>query len=656
MWGRLFAYALAMLLLSSMGGALQLKKSSIRPTLENILEYHVEYKEFSPLLARRSVKIYFEQFDAYKTYLLASEVAPYLHLSDAQLNQIVASYQRGDFSAYESLGEIIQQAIHRARGYRLTLEKELIENPPSCEMQSHGPYGSYAQDTEELKKRIRAQLVDVLTIEKQAIKTSSWGELERKQVFDLWERRCARSENTYLPAASLTEHYFCLHLLRSMAKSLDAHTSYFSPEEASDMRTSLEKQFEGIGVTLREGIDGVSIQSTLKGSPAERCGKMAAGDVIFEINGKSIEGVPYEEVLRRMQGSSEGKVQLRLRRLSEGLEYSVTLKREKIVMQEERVSLSYEPFGDGYIGKMVLPSFYEAGSGLSCAEDVKTALRSLKLHGAVHGLVIDMRNNSGGFLSQAVKVAGLFISSGVIVISKYSGEVTQYLRNLDGTSYYEGPLVILTSRASASAAEIVAQALQDYGRALIVGDERTYGKGTIQYQNVTHPKATSFFKVTIGRYYTVSGRTTQIDGVRADLVVPTFYSGFSIGERYLEYPLRSNRIPSAYMDPLLDVDSKQKPWYQKHYIPQLQKKLSVWHRMLPTLQKNSAYRLAHDKNYVLFLEAIQKKSERAGSFFVPPWGAEDLPMQEAVSILKDAALLQPKAEKEKKEWLEQTGS
>ena len=102
-------------------------------------------------------------------------------------------------------------------------------------------------------------------------------------------------------------------------------------------------------------------------------------------------------------------------------------------------------------------------------------------------------------------------------------------RSLDGRSYYNGPLVILTSRASASAAEIVAQALQDYGTGIVVGDDRTYGKGTIQYQTVTDTGAASFFKVTVGRYYTVSGRTTQIDGVKADLVVPTPYSALAIG-------------------------------------------------------------------------------------------------------------------------------
>ena len=171
-------------------------------------------------------------------------------------------------------------------------------------------------------------------------------------------------------------------------------------------------------------------------------------------------------------------------------------------------------------------------------------------------------------------------------------------------------LIILTSRASASAAEIVAQALQDYGAALVVGDDRTYGKGTIQYQTVTDNAATSFFKVTVGRYYTVSGRTTQIDGVKADIVVPTSYSAMAIGERYLEFPLKSDRIPSAYSDPLTDVDPRNKLWFQQNYLPNLQKKLSVWTQMTEQLRTNSSYRLEKSKDNASFLKAIEQSKRR----------------------------------------------
>ena len=163
-----------------------------------------------------------------------------------------------------------------------------------------------------------------------------------------------------------------------------------------------------------------------------------------------------------------------------------------------------------------------------------TLSTKLKSQGNLRGLILDLRSNSGGFLSQAVKVAGLFISDGVIVISKYSNGEEKFYRDVDGKTVYDGPLVVLTSKATASAAEIVAQALQDYGVALVVGDEHTYGKGTIQTQTVTDNRSTSYFKVTVGKYYTVSGHTPQKEGVKADIVVPGRWSKEKIGEMSID--------------------------------------------------------------------------------------------------------------------------
>jgi carboxyl-terminal processing protease len=251
--------------------------------------------------------------------------------------------------------------------------------------------------------------------------------------------------------------------------------------------------------------------------------------------------------------------------------------------------------------------------------------------------VLDLRENSGGFLNQAIRVAGLFMTSGVVVISKYSHGQVRYLRNIDGRIYYDGPLVILTSQASASAAEIVAQALQDYGTALVVGDERTYGKGTIQYQTVTDARAQAYFKVTIGRYYTVSGRSTQMDGVKADLVVPTPFAAFRIGERYLEYSLRSDRMPSAYHDPLSDLDIQTKAWFQKNYLPNLQLKQSRWQEMLPELRKKSEARMAANPVCQQFVKELHEIQAVGSPSYANRnwWRGEDWQITEAIEILKD---------------------
>jgi carboxyl-terminal processing protease len=635
----------------SFAGPLQLGKQDVRKTMQEMLDYHVEYKEFNQFLARRAMKLYIEQFDPDKVYLLASEAKLFLDLKEDQLQGIISKYKRDDLEEFESLNHVIQKAIARQQLWREELEKSLTVEAKENEIYGES-YLDYAKSEAELKERVRKQLTRALFIEKTLSRTPKWTPHQREKVFALWERRYHRVEYPYVNLDSSgkklsiaqSDHYLATHTLKAMAKSLDAHTSYFSPEEAHEMRASLEKQFEGIGVVLREGVDGVVIADLIKGGPADKSAQVAAGDLLVTIDGQSIEGAPYEEVLQRLQGDSSGKLKLGLKRIDAAgnvAYYDVDLKREKIVMQDERVQYSYEPFADGIIGKITLPSFYESGNDSSCEKDMREALRALKQQGKLYGVVLDMRENSGGFLNQAVKVAGLFITSGVVVISKYAQGEVQYLRAIDGRNYYDGPLVILTSRASASAAEIVAQALQDYGVALVVGDDRTYGKGTIQYQTVTDDRATSFFKVTVGRYYTVSGKSTQIEGVKADIVLPTFFSIYNIGERYLEYALKSDRIPSAYHDSLADIDPRYQRWFQQNYLPNLQKKLSVWDQMLPELKTNSAFRLKHDKNYKFFLESLYAQ---ASGQFVPTmkqnFGVDDLQMTEAVKILKDMVITQ----------------
>src|ERR1700722_6342269 len=446
----IFPILLSIFLFAFQSGNFQLKKEDVRKTMEEMLAYHVEYKEFSPLVARRSLKMYIEQFDPDRTYLLSSEAKPYQEPKDEKIKSTVQKYFRDDLSEYAKLNQTIQGSITRVRAYRAEIEEELIasdEEPQNI----GGSYLDYARNEKELRERVKKQLIRVLWIEKYTSNFSHLTKEQRKKIFSLWEKRFARMENTYL-SGSKADHYFHMHTLKSMAKSLDTHASFYSPEEAYEMRTSLEKQFEGIGVVLRESIDGVVIHDMIKGGPAQRCGKIAVGDLLVEINGRSVEGISYEEVLIRLQGEGKDKLQIGVRRTigQASKTHRVDLKREKIVMQDDRVQYSFERFGDGIIGKINLPSFYESGEGSSCEMEMREALRALKSQGNLLGLVLDMRENSGGFLNQAVKVAGIFVTSGVIVISKYAHGETQYLRDLDGRCFYNGPLVILTSKGSAS--------------------------------------------------------------------------------------------------------------------------------------------------------------------------------------------------------------
>ncbi len=594
-----------------------------------ILKFHVESRKITPTIMQRAIKNFVTRFDSNKSYLLQAEIAPFLNLPTSALKKIIRDLEKDDLDTFIGLNQVIQNSIVRSHSYRGELLRELILENVESESFSQESYLHFARSDKELRQRIKKQLARL--IHEQQKKTPNWTFERKEKVLSFFAKQASRRENLYKEDGEKQEHYLVVHTLKALANSLDAHTAYYTPQEAADMRASLEKEFRGVGVVLKEDVDGILIARVIERGPAHRSGKVFPGDRLTHINNKSTEELTYEEVLDRLKGDKKVSVWVRH---GDGTQDKVNLKKERIELIGERAKHSYVPYGEGLIGKIELPSFYEGSGDSSSEKDIMASLRELKKKGNLLGLILDLRENSGGFLSQAVNVAGLFVRSGVIVVSKYARGEVQYLRDVDPRVYYDGPLVVLTSKASASAAEIVAQALQDYGLALVVGDKRTYGKGSIQYQTLTDPSAKAFFKVTVGRYYTVSGRSTQITGVAADIVVPTPYSAFQIGERHLDYPLSSDHIDPAFVDPLVDVQDGSLRWFQKYYLPNLQKRVSQWRQMIPYLEKNSEKRLAQDVNFQLFLQDLKKEPTKGN------WGTEDLQMLEALDILRDMIYLQ----------------
>jgi carboxyl-terminal processing protease len=634
-----------------------LRQSDIHRVMDRLFSYHIENRDLTPALVRRCFKLYIEQFDPEKVYFLDREVIPFLQMSDDALASIVKRMAREDYSDFQALNLTIQKTILRAQKSRITLSDFLMRKegyaPSANSIQSH-----YADSEEELLARQKSRMERFYLFHQNRSDLST---MERKaKLFALFDKKARRIENGYLfiktdgtkMDRAQTEHQFALRLLKSFAKSLDTHSSFFSPEEAQEMRLNLEKQFEGVGIVLFEGVDGVLISDIVKGSPAEESGQIQLNDLLVEIDGTTIDSAPFEDVLDLLKRGSRKEIVLGFKRFEESGRSSffrVSLPKRPIVMKEDRITTSWEKNGDGIIGKITLFSFYESSDGISSEHDIKEAIKSFQKIGPLHGLILDLRENSGGFLSQAVKVSGLFLSNGVVVISKYGSGEIHFLRNIVGRSFFNGPLVVLTSKMSASASEIVAQAIQDYGVGLIVGDERTFGKGSIQYQTVTDENADIFFKVTVGKYYTASGKTTQIEGVKADIVVPTNYAPYNIGERFLEFPLPADKVPPAFIDPLSDLDAKTKRLFQQKYMPYLQRIVSFWKKSLPVLRKNSEHRLHKNPEFQLMLKKQEQIRARSDSLLpnsideLPPAGA-DLQMIEAVHIVSDMIDLQEQSQ------------
>lgn len=631
-----------------------LKLSDVNKIMKQIFEQHVDKKEISNSILKNSFKVYIDQFDPDRIYLLESEALPFLQMQDSQVKHFVDQYQNSQFPEYALLNDVIQKAILRAREIRATLEKDngshLFQKSDSFPSDGREEWSdpdlkiTFAKNEKDLTNRITKALAQFIASERKRYGTDYV--LNRQaQTVKLYERQARAHENQYLFVNedgqmmndAEKQNAFAMHVLKSLANSLDAHTTVLNPTEAYDMRIRLEKETQGVGVVLQPSPIGFVITQIVVASPAAKSGLVKVNDVLVEVNGIPLRGMSLSKVTELLRGKSGSSVTLLLKRrvMEQGVMtekmVKVSLTREEIAVDEDRARWTYETYNGGIVGIIKLDSFYQGDNGITSENDVREAIKKLDKQGKLRGLILDLRENSGGFLSQAVKVAGLFITNGVIVISKYFNGEEHFYRDMDGKTSFDGPLIVLTSKATASAAEIVAQALQDYGVAIIVGDEHTYGKGTIQSQTVTENKASTFFKVTVGKYYTVSGKTPQIQGVRADIVVPSQFAHENLGEEYLDYPLTQDIIPAAFDDKLADITPNLKPWYMRYYAPTLQHKKVLWDKMIPQLKANSGVRMSKNEDYQNFIKG--KPTSRR----INP---NDLQIREASLIMKDMITLQ----------------
>lgn len=661
------AFLLCFFILSIEAKEELLEKNDISKIMQQILEHHVSKKEITSKVFKNALVIFINQFDPQRIYLLEDEIRPYVDLSDEDSQKLIDQYKAKDYSVFAKLNKLFQDAIERSRRLRRGIEgdaKEFLFQVKPQKTPASTPLTTFAKTIPELKERIFKNLELFVDIQRQRFSDALIAQ-KKDATIHAYEDHLRTFENQYLyvddkgnplPQAE-QENLFAIHVLKALASSLDAHTTFYQTNEAYDLRVILKKEFPGVGIVFKDNPEGITVSSLLENGAAKKSGQVQIGDILLEINGVSIADKPFEKTMELLHEDNQAEINLTFKRKGENEQpdqiVKVNLQREKIVIKNDRVDTSYENFGNGIIGKITLHAFYQ-GDGITSEKDVKDAIDQLKQKGNIKGLILDLRDNSGGFLSQAVKVAGLFITNGVIVISKYANGDEKIYRDVDGKAAYDGPLVVLTSKTTASAAEIVSQALQDYGVALVVGDEHTYGKGSIQTQTVTEGQtAGSYFKVTVGKYYTVSGKTPQKEGVKADIVVPSHWNKEKIGEEYLD-KTPSDRIPPAYNDDLKDISPDVKSWYLKYYVPKLQKKITEWRDLIPTLKKNSEYRITNNKDYQFYLKGKEDKEEELteeeealglNSPKEKDFGEDDLQMEEAVNIIKDMILMHSSGKK-----------
>jgi len=344
-----------------------------------------------------------------------------------------------------------------------------------------------------------------------------------------------------------------------IAEVYDPHTSYFPPEEKANFDISMTGKLEGIGATLSEKDGYIKIERIVPGSPSFKQGELKAGDLIVKVaqgakDPVDVVDMRLDDAIQMIRGKKGTEVRLTVKK-PDGTFKVIPIIRDIIVIEESYARSAIIRYKKQKIGVINLPSFYadfsDRGRGRHSSEDVKMELEKLKKEG-VDGIVLDLRNNGGGSLQDAIEMGGLFIKSGPIVQVREPNGKARSGGDPDDGIVYSGPLTILTNKYSASASEILAAALQDYKRAIVVGSKSTFGKGTVQTfmpieggESTLFPKGYGQIKVTIQKFYRIDGGTTQLRGVIPDVILPDLYDGIPQGEEEMEFHLAYDVIPKA---------------------------------------------------------------------------------------------------------------
>jgi carboxyl-terminal processing protease len=350
--------------------------------------------------------------------------------------------------------------------------------------------------------------------------------------------------------------------LNAVTGVFDPHTQYMAPVAEEEFRTEMTGHFEGIGAVLQSSDSYVKIASLVPGGPAWMQGELKASDIIMKVKQEKQEPVdiadmPLPDVVKMIKGKAGTKVTLTIKKI-DGVIKPITITRGVVILEETFAKSAVINSTSGKIGYIYLPKFYrdfeDPENGRSCAKDVAKELEKLKSEN-VSGVILDLRNNGGGSLIDCRDMAGLFISKGPIVQVKGRDKELHILEDNNPAIQYGGPLVIMVNSFSASASEILAAAMQDYHRAIIVGSN-TFGKGTVQDQidlNDYVSSSTSKYGqlgkilITIQKFYRINGGSTQLKGVTPDIVLPDPLSEIEVGEREQDYCMPWNKInPASY--------------------------------------------------------------------------------------------------------------
>jgi len=536
---------------------------------------------------------YLESLDGSRSYFLASDIKEFEQYRYELDDAITTGKLEPAFAIFNRFQQRNRERMAHAMKL-LDTEPDFTVDEAFEFDREHAPWATSQAELDEVwRKRVKNDAVSLMLTDK------TWAET-RDVLKKRYERVAKRSEQ-------ITSDDVFENFMNSFAHVFDPHSSYFSPRNSEEYRIQMSLSYEGIGASLQSIDDYVTIMEILPGGSAQQNGELKAQDRILAVgqgkDGKMVDVVGWrlDDVVQLIRGPNGSIVRLQIQpgNASPGAQERVlSLPRSKITLDAQAAKKEIRKVKRGdkelKVGVITVPSFYQdynaraAGDEdyRSTTRDVHKLLDEIKAEGGVDGLVLDLRENGGGHLSEAIGLVNLFVPKGPVVQLRETGGRVEVLESEVPEVAYDGPLTILVDRFSASASEIFAAAMQDYGRGLVIGQE-TYGKGSVQNlypldryalgQDPGYGQLT----VTIGMYYRVTGDSTQNRGVQPDLVLPSAISAAEVGESSRDGSLPWNRIRSAE--------------YSRE---------GAYARLLPELQREHDARIAGDPNFQFTVNEI----------------------------------------------------
>lgn len=589
----------------------------VDPIQSAFLSNHLVYKEKDAELQKRVTVQFLKHLDPAKIYLLQADV----DVIKLKMKNLFENISKKDCKfAGESQELLIKRISERTEYIKKSLGKDFKFNKETefvYDLDKKEFPKTDKDSTDFLDKYIQFQVANYLATDMKLDEAKS-------RVIKNYERSFKRLKET--KPDDLIASY-----LNAFALSLDPHSTFFSKDYYEDFNIDMKLTLEGIGATLSQDDGFTTIESLVTGGAAAKSGVLAPKDKIVAVTKKDSKDISkmenvidmdLKEVVKLIRGPKGTKVKLTILRKEAGAskKFDLELVREKISLDDNAITIYYEDKiinGDKKkIGVINFPSFYADSNrgGRSSASDLKKIIAEARTK-KVDGIVIDLSSNGGGSLDDAVKIGGLFIKTGNIVKQSSTKKTESALADDDSKVDWAGPLVILTSRVSASASEILSGAMKDYNRAVIVGGDHTYGKGSIQTV-MPIPGELGALKITIGMFFTPGGFSTQHRGVEADIVLPSPYALDEIGEKSMDYSLPPKKIDS-FLSKDAYVESGEGKWLQ------------IKPEWVKTIKARSTERVSKNEEFKKIFDELEK-TKKLGK------------------IIRVSDILKEKGEKEKK--------